>query len=107
MLQQGDKLASSTTVAAHARVYLEQLYNTAAHPLAHLLLHCSGPWPSTTVRLPNTLSQAGNIYRAQVLVTPQWGYCEEFWALNPSGKQTGAKCEINGIGTGEPYREVG
>lgn len=50
------------------------------------------------------LTQPGNIYRAQLLVTPQWGGCEEFWALQPSGKQTGTAC--NKISAGEPYREV-
>lgn len=61
-------------------------------------------WPSATVNLPSSMSQAGTIYRAQLLLTPQWGGCEEFWQLQPSGKQTGAAC--NGISVGEPYREI-
>jgi hypothetical protein len=73
--------------------------------LSVLSVLCSpSSWPSATISLPSSLSQAGTIYRAQLLLTPQWGGCEEFWQLQPSGRQTGAAC--NGISVGEPYREV-
>lgn len=62
-------------------------------------------WPSISFKLPHTLSEPGNIYRAQLLLTPKADACEEFWAMNPSGRGTNNTC--GGISTGEPYREVG
>jgi hypothetical protein len=61
-------------------------------------------WPSISFQLPAVLSEPGNIYRAQLLVTPKADACEEFWAMNPSGRGTNNTC--GGISTGEPYREV-
>eukprot|EP00775_Hariotina_reticulata_P013427 gene13427-13555_t len=46
-------------------------------------------WPNITFELPPELSAGQNIYRAQLLVTPKANACEEFWAMNPSGSQTG------------------
>lgn len=80
---------------------------TEVLPLPDASLSGSGDspsaWPNQTYQL-SVLTQPGNIYRAQLLVTPQWGGCEEFWALQPSGKQTGTAC--NKISAGEPYREL-
>jgi hypothetical protein len=71
---------------------------------ALLSLFHDRPWPRATFRLPADLSALGNIYRAQLLVTPKADACEEFWAMNPSGAATNSSC--GGFSTGEPYREV-
>lgn len=71
-------------------------------PCTAILPHSS--WPRATFTLPPRLSQPGNIYRAQLLVTPKADACEEFWAMNPSGAATNSSC--GGLSTGEPYREV-
>lgn len=57
--------------------------------------HCSAT--------PNTYSLV--CPARQVVVTPKGDGCEEFWAMNPSGRLTNTTC--GGISTGEPYREVG
>ncbi|KAI8474167.1 MAG: hypothetical protein J3K34DRAFT_456983 [Monoraphidium minutum] len=61
-------------------------------------------WPNVTFELPASLSEPGDIYRAQVVVTPKANGCEEFWAMNPSGRLTASMC--GGVSVGEPYREV-
>lgn len=78
-----------------------------AIPAAFTLCHvASSPesWPRATFKLDPALSEPGNIYRAQLLVTPKADSCEEFWAMNPSGPGTNNTC--GGQSTGEPYREV-
>ena len=61
-------------------------------------------WPRAAFALPAALSEAGDVYRAQLVVTPKANGCEEFWAMNPSGRLTNSTC--GSVSTGEPYREV-
>lgn len=78
------------------------------HPMVSASLsnfsYSPASWPQATFQLPTALSAPGNIYRAQLLVTPKADACEEFWAMNPSGPATNNTC--GGLSTGEPYREV-
>ena len=78
-------------------------FNTPAIPPLPLASVTSRPpWGNVTFQLPSLAPY--NIHRAQVEVFPKANGCEEFWALNPSGKLTGSECD--GVTTGDPYREL-
>lgn len=95
---------SSTIFRTHHQLSSKQQAPETHHACTAACLRADRPWPRATFRLPSDLSAPGNIYRAQLLVTPKADACEEFWAMNPSGAATNSSC--GGLSTGEPYREV-
>jgi hypothetical protein len=64
-------------------------------------------WPRITFRLPASLSAAGNIYRAQLLLAAKPEGCEQLWAAGRAGAscgQPGDQQQQQQLG--EPYRAV-